>query len=256
MNELVLARDAAHLAGGVAIKYYGKPLETISKGGVDFYTKADTEAENAARELLKQHSKYPIFGEESGGDRDAKELWVVDAIDGTISHNSGLTSWASVVCLVDGDTAKVSAVYIPTAKEMYYAERGSGAMFRGYEAQPLPIKTTEEEDPTKLIVGFDLGYEGRGWKLDGVKSFAGDVRYPIAVGSASVGASLVAAGKLGAYIIWDVDINDTLPGALLVEEAGGCAVNERGEQFTRNDRTLIAAGNEMIKGFILGKIGE
>lgn len=252
MEDVHIAKGAALEGGKVALRHYGKGLDIIRKGtGVDFYTAVDVEAEEAARRFLGEHSPYPIFGEEAGGDRHAEKLWIVDAIDGSPNFRSGRPLWGSAICLLDGGTASHSAILLPALNEMYFAERGRGT-FLGNQK----LSVTEETDPAKIGVAADVGYEGRGWKFQKLARIAPGVQYLDVPGSASYGTTCVAAGKIGGYIIFDVDMNDTAPGALLVKEAGGLVVNEHGEPFDRNSRTLIAAANEAIRDYILERIGE
>lgn len=254
MSDLQKAIAAARLGGKAALSRYGKPLASHSKGGVDFYTEADLAAERAARGYLGNNSSYPVFGEEEGGDRKAQKLWVLDGIDGSPNWRAGIPLWGTMLCLLDGPFARVCAFYLPALGGLYYAERGKGTFRAGRPARRLRV--TRETDPTKLLIATDVGYKGREWKLDKLKRIVQEVRYAPVYGSAAFSLVSVAEGRLGGDVIWDVDINDTCAGALLVEEAGGLAVNERGERFSRQDRTLIAAGNEAIKDFMLERMGK
>ncbi|MBI4021504.1 MAG: hypothetical protein HY369_04630 [Candidatus Aenigmarchaeota archaeon] len=273
LPDVNIARRAAVTGGQAAVHAWSPRLPLWSKGGVDFLTAADQQAESAVRAYLRQHSPYPIFGEEQQGPREAEKLWVVDAIQGSPGYRTAVPLWGTDVSLLDGETASVCAVYLPRADELYFAERGKGAFFRSTASErtaiggrefvgdvQIPLKDTTlhvgtETDPAHVTIGYDTGYRNRRAKTATLSRLFDRVQYPYSPGSTSIGAAHVAAGRWAAYVAMDLDINDTIAGALLVEEAGGVAVNPQGERFTRRDRTLILAQNGPIKHFILETFG-
>ena len=117
------------------------------------------------------------------------------------------------------------------------------------------LSTTQKK--SKIQVGYDLGYVDRGQKLTHIISrFADDksVYYTPCIGSASYGLCALASGRLGAYMIIGVDINDIYPGLLLVKEAGGMVSDQFGNPITRESGTLIASANKDIHNFLLEAI--
>jgi len=129
---------------------------------------------------------------------------------------------------------------------------------KDFDLSATPIKPCSTTQKTsKIQVGYDLGYVDRGQKLTHIISrFSDDksVYYTPCIGSASYGLCAVASGRLGAYMIIGVDINDIYPGMLLVKEAGGEVSDQFGNPITRESGTLIASANKDIHKFLLDSI--
>lgn len=71
------------------------------------------------------------------------------------------------------------------------------------------------------------------------------------LGSAAIDLAYVACGRFDAF--WEVSLNpwDVAAGLIIVQEAGGKVTNYQGDDFTLNEKSLIASNNiihnELIK---------
>ena len=100
--------------------------------GFDPVTEADREAEQAIRRLIaKTFPSHGILGEEFGlSNEGAREVWVIDPIDGTRAFISGLPLWGTLVGqTVDGD-AVAGMMSQPFTDELFYADQ-TGAYYEG-----------------------------------------------------------------------------------------------------------------------------
>jgi len=100
--------------------------------GFDPVTEADREAEQAIRRLIaKTFPSHGILGEEFGlSNEGAREVWVIDPIDGTRAFISGLPLWGTLVGqTVDGD-AVAGMMSQPFTGELFYADQ-TGAYYEG-----------------------------------------------------------------------------------------------------------------------------
>ena len=100
--------------------------------GFDPVTEADREAEQAIRRLIaKTFPSHGILGEEFGlSNEGAREVWVIDPIDGTRAFISGLPLWGTLVGqTVDGD-AVAGMMSQPFTSELFYADQ-TGAYYEG-----------------------------------------------------------------------------------------------------------------------------
>ncbi len=137
---LELATAAAEAAGGRALAWFRDPSVTAArKADGTLVTRADTEAEAAAREVLSAATllgEVEIHGEEEGlAETGGEYRWVVDPLDGTLSFVRGIPHFGTLVALVakgdGGDHPLVGVLHLPALGETYGAARGLGAWCDG-----------------------------------------------------------------------------------------------------------------------------
>ena len=150
--------------------------------------------------------------------------WVFDPLDGTTNYAHGLPIFCSSLALdVDGRAA-VAAIYDPSRKELFTAERGHGARMNG---EPLRVSTTERLIDALLVTGFPYDVQKRVSDLvDLFGEFLGRARAVRRLGSAAIDLCYVA-------------------GALLVEEAGGRMTGIDGSPFDPAAGHLIASNDRL-----------
>src|SRR5918994_2778200 len=103
---------------------------------------------------------HVVLGEEfaSSGDREATPAfcWVFDPVDGTTNYAHGLPIFCSSLALeIDGELA-VGAIYDPTRRELFTAERGQGAWLNG---QPIRVSAADTLLDSLLVTGFHYGIQ-------------------------------------------------------------------------------------------------
>jgi myo-inositol-1(or 4)-monophosphatase len=223
----------------VALRHQGGPLvvEVKSAEPTDVVTVADREAEAAATaEIVAARPDDAVSGEE-GTDRAGASgrRWVIDAIDGTLNYSLGLPSWCAAVVLVDGDGPLASAVYDAERDELFSAARGEGAtLHSAASVEMVGVSPTKSTLAVRGPVPLDRAAVSCHWGfgklahpgvreatrriVDGV----GALRIP---GSGTLELAWVAAGRLHGWLQPEALEWDWLPGALLVREAGGAALD-------------------------------
>jgi myo-inositol-1(or 4)-monophosphatase len=83
MNDVDVAIAVADAGAAVVRSCFGTALERLDKGGGDFATNADIEAENAMLALLRQERPQDtVLGEESGrsGAVEGGRTWLLDPL--------------------------------------------------------------------------------------------------------------------------------------------------------------------------------
>src|SRR5712671_3800180 len=120
----------------------GSDIRIDKKSAIDLVTEVDVAIEHMFRELIA--SRFPdhaILGEEFGGSATIPDgpCWVFDPIDGTTNFAHGLPIFCSSLALEIDGAAEIAAVYDPTRKELFTAERGGGAYLNG---RPLRVSST------------------------------------------------------------------------------------------------------------------
>lgn len=102
--NLNLMIKACEKASKVLIRDFGEleKLQVSKKGPHDFVTNSDIKTEKIIiDELNKGRPNYSIISEENGieKNKDSKNTWVIDPIDGTINFLHGLPHFAISIAL-------------------------------------------------------------------------------------------------------------------------------------------------------------
>ena len=125
---------ASEKASKVLIRDFGEieKLQVSKKGPADFVTNADLKAEKVIiEELKKAKPYYSIISEENGieNNKDKKNTWIIDPIDGTINFLHGVPHFAISIALKSNDEIISGIIFDPIKNEMFYAEKNNGAYF-------------------------------------------------------------------------------------------------------------------------------
>lgn len=190
------------------------------------------------RRLRRAFGDVPLLGEE--GDRagaDAGLRWVVDPIDGTVNFAYGIPHACVSIALQEraekradsGDrshrqvgapayTTVLGVVYDPFQDELWTALRGGRALLNG-----RAIRVSQRAKLAEAIVsiGFAKSRSNLERALPYFIWLARRVRKIRMMGSAALGLTYVATGRLDAYIERGISLWDIAAGGLIVECAGG-----------------------------------
>src|SRR5262245_29947060 len=129
-TEIVLRAGAIQLAGQASGFHVDK------KGTIDLVTEIDFECEHMCRAVLAERfPDHDILAEEFGGSAAgqtrSRHRWVFDPLDGTTNYAHGLPIYCASLGLEIEGRREVGAIYDPTRKELFTAERGEGAYLNG-----------------------------------------------------------------------------------------------------------------------------
>jgi myo-inositol-1(or 4)-monophosphatase len=239
---LTTAVEAVIRAGDLMMTRFGGEMRVDKKGTIDLVTEVDIEVEREFRTLIAERfPTHAVLGEELGGGADVPPgpCWVFDPIDGTTNFAHGLPIFCSSLALeVDGH-AVVAAVYDPTRKELFTAERGGGAHLNG---TPLRVSGAQDLVDAMLVTGFPYDVHQRVDEIVGLfAAFVGRARAVRRLGSAALDLCYVAAGRMDGF--WESDLKpwDIAGGALIVAEAGGRVTMMNGEPFSSRGRQVLAS---------------
>ena len=206
----------------ILLPQWGKIDIAYQKDGSahNIVTEMDIKVENVVKKkLFKLHSDIGFVGEESGGDRNVKKFWLMDAIDGTQRYVRGLPFCTTMIALVDDGKIVFSAIYDFINDNMYWAQKDKGAFCndrrlhvssRSLKDSYICWETHLEKEQNKKIF-FDLLK-----RTHLVKTICAGWDF-----------AMVADGKLDARICFDPygKDYDFAPGCLLIMEAGGVVTN-------------------------------
>jgi myo-inositol-1(or 4)-monophosphatase len=220
-------------------------LPSKKKAGAGLVTEADTLAEKMLiTNLGKQFPGSKFLAEESGGEHGPCERkWIIDPLDGTSNFAHGLPWFAVSVALEVRGELEMGWVYVPATHEMFFAQKGKGALLNG---RPIRVSETREIEDSVIATGF---YYFKGDELDEqVERFRKVQRKALGVrraGSAALDLAYTAAGFFDGY--WEVGIQpwDVAAGALLVKEAGGMVTDLNAGQCFVYGRNIIATNQKI-----------
>ena len=245
---LATAVDIVTRAGELQLERRGSGFRVSKKGEIDLVTEVDLECERMCRAVIAERfPDHDVLAEEFGAG-DASGLgsrwrWVFDPLDGTTNYAHGLPIFCSSLGLeIDGRT-DVGAVYDPTRRELFTAERGEGAYLNGNR---LTVSDTSTLIDALIVTGFPYDvHQHAGDLVELFGAFLGRARAVRRLGSAALDLCYVAAGRFEAF--WEQQLKpwDVSAGALMVEEAGGRVTGMDGSPFDVTAAHLVASNRRL-----------
>lgn len=232
-DDRALAGSLVRAAGQLAARMRADGVRVERKTSVSDVVSA---ADHAAEELIvaRLRAERPddaIVGEEGTDVPGAGRTWFLDPVDGTYNFVSGLATWCSAVALADaGPAPLVGAVYHPAADELWLGGTGAATTCNGVEVPRLTERSLADSSLALYLHPPRLADAELREPLLRAYTAAATVRM---LGSGSVELAAVAGGRLGAWLQLDAPPWDWLPGAALVESAGGTtrAIDAHGHRW-------------------------
>jgi len=238
-SNLNIMIKAAEKASKLLIRDFGEieKLQVSKKGPSDFVTNADLKAEKIIiEELKKARPNYSIISEENGiaKNKDDKNIWIIDPIDGTINFLHGVPHFAISIALKSNDEIVSGVIFDPIKNELFYAERNSGAFFNN---QRIRVSKKNKINECLFVTGGKIKKE---LNLPYRKS-----------GCAALDMAYVAAGRYDGYFQKELNLWDIAAGIILIQEAGGI-INEI--NLLNNKNIKVIASSSDINSKLLEKI--
>ena len=223
-------------------------LQIEKKGAIDLVTQIDREVEEMFRALIaRRFPAHTVLAEEfvSAADREneAEYCWVFDPVDGTTNYAHGLPIFCSSLALEISGVPTVAAIYDPTRRELFTAERGQGAWLNG---APLQVSSAATLIDSLLCTGFPYSVQQDAQSLVGLfTEFLEVSRAVRRLGSAALDLAYVAAGRLDGF--WEQALHpwDMAAGALIVQEAGGRVTDLRNGPYSSRGQSILATNGHL-----------
>ena len=206
LNIMIKASEKASKA---LIRDFGEieKLQVSKKGPTDFVSNADIRAEKIIiEELKKAKPNYSILSEENGYEqqKDKKNTWVIDPIDGTINFLHGIPHFAISIALKSNDEIISGLIFDPIKNEMFYAEKNNGAFLNNHR---IKVSKKNKINECLFVTGGKINFEP-------------DISYRKS-GCAALDMAYLACGRYDGYFQHDLNLWDIAAGLILVKEAGG-----------------------------------
>ena len=239
------AIEAAHEAGKITLRYFrSSQLKVEAKSNNSPVTEADKRAEEVITKIIS--SRYPdhaILGEEHGAKEGNEPVrWIIDPIDGTKTFIRGVPLYGTLIGVeVNGDV-QVGVVNMPALDELYYASSGSGAYMNG---RKITVSTIDNLSEAAILTTSERSVRDNPEKSTGYVELVRKTKLQRTWGDC-YGHVLVASGRAEGMLDPGMDLWDSAPLKVLVEEAGGI--------FTDwNGKATIYGGSAISTNWELGE---
>ena len=208
-SNLNLMIKAGEKASKRLIRDFGEVenLQVSVKGPTDFVSNADTNAEKIIiNELSKMKKNFSILSEETGyiKNKDEKNIWIIDPIDGTSNFLHGIPHFAISIALQSYDEIICGLIFDPIKNEMFYAEKDNGSYLNNKR-----IRVSKKKHLNECL------FASNGKKFRNVELAKRNT------GSAALDLAYVASGRFDGFFQENLNIWDIAAGILLIQEAGG-----------------------------------
>ena len=245
-DRLDFTLQLARAAGQVLRERFLAPREIHAKGWRDFYTDADTAAQQAIVDLIQSHDpRAAILAEEGlAPPSGTTTLWVVDPLDGTTNYARRFPTFSVSIAYVEQGQPQVGVVYDPLHELVFSAEHNRGAWLNSDRLQAAATA-----DIASAIVALDWGRgeQQRAQALDWLSRTARECRTMRALGSAALGLSYLAAGWIDVYFHPMLAPWDGAAGQVIAEEAGARLLNFAGTPWNYTEPECIACTPQLAE---------
>ena len=208
-SNLNLMIKASEKASKRLIRDFGEVenLQVSIKGPTDFVSNADINAERIIiDELSKLKKNYSILSEETGyiKNKDEKNIWIIDPIDGTSNFLHGIPHFAISIALQSYEEIICGLIFDPIKNEMFYAEKNNGSYLNNRR-----IRVSKKREINACLFATN-GIKYKNINVSTRKT-----------GCAALDMAYVAAGRFDGYFQENLNLWDVAAGIILVKEAGG-----------------------------------
>ncbi|XP_076810726.1 inositol monophosphatase 1-like [Clavelina lepadiformis] len=225
-----------------------KKIETKA-GCADLVTETDKKVEcMIIDEIKKTYPHHQFIGEESvaGGLKcnltDAP-TWIVDPVDGTTNFVHRYPYVAVCLGFCVNKIPVLGVVYNAISGEMFAAIKGKGAF-----CNERKIQVSKETDLKKSLIMAEFGSARDPERLDFVlNNLRSIISTPVhsihCMGSAALNICAVASGQAEAYVEFGIHCWDYCAASVILEEAGGLALDTTCTPLDLMARRILAACN-------------
>ena len=240
-SNLNLMIKAGEKASKKLIRDFGEVenLQVSVKGPTDFVSNADVNAEKIIiDELSKSKKNFSILSEETGfiKNKDQKNMWIIDPIDGTSNFLHGIPHFAISIALQSHGEIISGLIFDPIKNEMFYAEKNNGSFLNNKR-----IRVSKK----KVINECVFATNGKKYK---------DIDVPTRkTGCAALDMAYVAAGRFDGFFQENLNLWDVAAGIILVKEAGG---DLNSINLSKKESLDIRATSSSISEKILEKLDK
>lgn len=232
-------------AGKVLKERYLESFSYKEKGKYDLVSEVDVEIEELL--ITKIKSIYPntsIYSEECGEMCDSKShKWIIDPIDGTANFIFGVP-YFNISLSLEVDNQIVEAyIYNPITDELYYTDQTDDYSY--LNGKVLQASETDNISEALIVFGFSANFTNISSYYKDWQILFTDCKKGMGLLSPALNICNVARGRTDCFIDFGSSMEGHAGAALILEKAGGTALNYDLSQWDYRSKG-IAAGNRKI----------
>ena len=236
------AGDLARQAAGLLVRMQGEQLAVTRKDLRDVVTAADLASERLVIEGLRQLTpQAAILSEEAGfsGSSDAPR-WIIDPLDGTVNYASGLPWFSVTLAYQEAGRTVLGLTHAPLAGLVARYAEGSVATVDG---KPAMVSGTASLADAVVSICLTSHYTEEETERTSavIARLAGLCRGVRVIVSGGLEMSLVAAGRLDAFVGLKADIVSHAAAMPLVRAAGGRVTTVTGADSRDEDLEKVVS---------------
>ncbi|MEM9669253.1 MAG: inositol monophosphatase [Pseudomonadota bacterium] len=224
LDTLIETAETAARAAGELLRHRGEDTKgVLFETGRDIKLAADRAAEAVILETLQTASDIPILAEESGQHDGAASdlLWVVDPLDGSANYNREIPLCAVSIGLMRADEPLLGVIYDFNTDELYSGGMGLPATLNGKE---IRVSDVSEKGRAILATGLPVSADYSPEALGTMAAGFADWKKVRMLGTSTIAAAYVAAGRVDRYAETGARLWDVAAGLAIVRAAGGRAI--------------------------------
>ena len=234
LTELEIALSAAQNASNKVMQIYNSKTASVSlKDDNSLVTEADILSNKIITDELAK-TGHPILSEESFDDKTrlaAKQVWIVDPLDGTADFVDRTGEFTIMISLVHGNRPVLGIIVQPVAEIIFVAQDGGGT-YKGFDGTWTRVRIAADVEINECRAVCSRNHLSE--TDQGILARLG-IENIIKLGS-SIKACSVASGDAELYVTTTSKMKewDTCASWCIVTEAGGRMTNALGEELSYN----------------------
>lgn len=239
-----VAIETVKKSGKIIVDNFKKVTTASYKGRSDIVTEVDLASEKIILEAINKHfPDHSILSEEHGLiDHGKKYIWITDPIDGTINYYHGASPFRVGLCLLEDMKPIFTVIYNPVRDQLFFAEIGKGATLNDEKIQ---VNKNFDLKNSVVMTHLSSKKEPRARTILALENIFTKSMHMRIFGSGLAAMTYIAEGKFDVFFNVKTNPWDILPGALLVEEAGGIVTDIQGKKVTYETTSVLATNGKV-----------
>jgi myo-inositol-1(or 4)-monophosphatase len=253
--------QAVYESGDILLRHFGA-VHNIEYKTTEFDVVTDADKESEARIIELIRANFPdhkIVAEESGADTsgEGEFKWIIDPLDGTTNFAHAMPLFAVSIGIEHNGEIIMGAVYNPCARELFYAEKDSGAWLN---EESIKVSDISDMGKALLVTGFPYDRSSIDEIIAVFQKLLVRSHGVLRLGSAALDLCYVACGRLEGF--WEFWLSpwDTAAGYLILSEAGGKITDFQGNPYSPYTPQILATNDHLHEEILMilrdARVGE
>lgn len=215
----------------------------------DIVTNIDLEVEKILIDAIqKNFPNHKILSEEAGFiSGDSEYEWVIDPLDGSMNYAHTHPPFRIGMCLLKDGEPILSVLYGPTRDHLFIAEKGKGATMNNH---PIHVSQNDNLKDSIFMTHLSSKKLPRLRTIVSLEKIYTKTSHVRMLGSGLASMCYVAEGRYDIFYNLETKPWDILPGALLIEEAGGKVTDIEGKPITVESTSVLATNGKLHQAML------